>query len=84
MKSPVFALIFSILTVLVACSNDSKPIFDEAGISVARTEAAPTISNRGLNSQHGAATSIVNGERIQVSGSLSLEVQSLDLSLIHI
>jgi hypothetical protein len=84
MKSPVFALIFSILTVLVACSNDSKPIFDEAGISVARTEAAPTISNRGLNSQHGAATSIVNGERIQVSGSLSLEVQSLDEAIVGV
>ena len=42
------------------------------------------MSQRGFNSQDGQTTSIVGGERIQVSGSLSLEVQSLDEAVIGV
>ena len=42
------------------------------------------MSQRGFNSQDGQTTPIVDGERIQVSGSLSLEVQSLDEAVIGV
>ena len=84
MKSIVFALILPILGILVACSNESDSGLDESGISIGRTEAAPAMSQRGFNAQDGQTTSIVDGERIQVSGSLSLEVQSLDEAVIGV
>ncbi len=84
MKSIVFALILPILGVLVACSNESDFGLDESGISIGRTEAAPAMSQRGFNSQDGETTPIVNGDRVQVSGSLSLEVQSLDEAVIGV
>ena len=84
MKSIVFALILPILGILVACSNESDFGLDESGISIGRTEAAPAMFLRGFNSQDGQTTSIVDGERIQVSGSLSLEVQSLDEAVIGV
>lgn len=55
-----------------------------------RTEAAPAMSSApvmfkdGFNSQEGSTTSIVSGERIQVNGSLSLEVQSLEEAVVDI
>ncbi len=90
MRSIVFALILPILAVLVSCSND--PSFDSnvGRISMGRTEAAPAMSSspamskRGFDSQGGSTTSIVSGERIQVSGSLSLEVQSLEEAVIGV
>ena len=84
MKSIVFALILPILGILVACSNESDSGLDESGISIGRTEAAPAMSQRGFDSKDGQTTPIVDGERIQVSGSLSLEVQSLDEAVIGV
>ena len=84
MKSIVFALILPIIGVLVACSNESDFGMDESGVSIGRTEAAPAMSQRGFDAQDGQTTPIVDGERIQVSGSLSLEVQSLDEAVIGV
>ena len=90
MKSIVFVLILPILAVLVSCSNDSSFDSDVSRISMGRTEAAPAMSSAsvmfkdGFNSQDGSTTSIVSGERIQVNGSLSLEVQSLEEAVIGV
>ena len=84
MKSLVFAFIVPILVVIVSCSNESNFVSDESGIGMGRTEAAPAISQRGFKSQYSQDTSVVSGDRIQTSGSLSLEVHSLDEAVVGV
>ena len=45
---------------------------------MSHTEAAPTASQRGLPLQNNLRTSAVNGDNVQVNGSSSIEVRSLD------
>ena len=90
MKLTVFAIMLSILAGFVSCSNDSSFDPNVNSISIGRTEApsaissAPAMSRAEFNALNGAAMPIVSGERIQVSGSLSLEVQSLEEAVLGV
>jgi len=90
MKLIVFAIMLSILAGLVSCSNDSSFDPNVNSISIGRTEAssaissAPEMSRAAVNAPNRQATPIVTGERIQVNGSLSLEVQSLEEAVLGV